>query len=382
MVNFKAIGSTLTAAELNAYASLLQHNKTLTDQFKLKNGVINGVYGNYEFDLSNASIVDNGILITDETLSNNITVKLSNATQYATYTLHFTVVRYGDVNILEEPTENIESFDLSVDLIADTIVNIPLDSLQEYDVILFNSNITIQHNKPEIIGKYITALDITANNPIIQTQETSILEITATDLEHLPMPNKSIQLLKNNTLLDTLTTDSQGKCSYTYTGVGDGLLNFIAKYRGLQSEIFVVTDALFYDTASSSASVSKYYTRTDLGNQLSYVDNVLVFTVGTSYTFVHIGGSSGVSNVSDYTGKLLKFEVDVNPSYKCRLRVYQTVNGTNSHLISSSWVTEASTISLEATLNSNATAISFRLDASENNQGETVTFKNWKIYSI
>ena len=102
LINYKNIGDTLTDSELNAYASLIAHNKVLKDSFKLKNGVITGNYGKYTFDLTNASIVDNGILITDETLSNNITVKLSNATQYATYTLHFTVIRYGDVSILDE----------------------------------------------------------------------------------------------------------------------------------------------------------------------------------------------------------------------------------------------------------------------------------------
>ena len=246
LINYKKIGDTLTDSELNAYASLLAHNKVLKDSFKLKNGVITGNYGKYTFDLTNASIVDNGILITDETLSNNITVKLSNATQYATYTLHFTVIRYGDVNILDETTDNIETFDLTVDLITDTIVNIPLDSLQEYDVILFNSNITIQHNKPEIQGAYITALHITTNKPIIESGNTSTITITATDLQTLPVSNKKIKLLKNNVLLDTLTTDNNGQCSYTYTGVGDGLLNFQAKYQSLTNNT-EITDCLFYN---------------------------------------------------------------------------------------------------------------------------------------
>ena len=262
LINYKKIGDTLTDSELNAYASLIAHNKVLKDSFKLKNGVITGVYGNYEFDLTNASIVDNGILITDETLSNNITVKLTNPTQYATYTLHFTVIRYGDVNILDETTENIETFDLTVDLITDTTINIPLTDLQEYDVILFNSNITIKHDKPEIIGKYITALDITGDKSIIQTSETSTLEITATDLEHLPMPNKTIHLLKNNSLLDTLVTDSQGKCSYTYTGIGAGKQDFIAKYRGLQSETCSILDCIICDI-NNSLAVSDYNLRYD-----------------------------------------------------------------------------------------------------------------------
>lgn len=108
----------------------------------------------------------------------------------------------------------------------------------------------------------------------------------------------------------------------------------------------------------------------------------MLFTVGTSYTFVHLGGNTGVTNVSDYTGKTVRFEVDLNPSYKSRLRIYQTVNGTNTHLVSSNFITEQGTVSIQGTIDSNATAISFRVDASENNQGETVKINNFKIYPV
>lgn len=171
LINYKNIEDTLTTAELNAYASLLAHNKILIDIFRLKNGTIAGNYGEYTFDLSTASIVDNGILITDETLSNNITVKLSNPTQYATYTLHFSVVRYGDASILDEPTDNIETFDLSLDLVDGETVNIPLTDLQEYDIILFDTLLTVKHDKPEISGEWIDSLAIDSDKAIIQTND-------------------------------------------------------------------------------------------------------------------------------------------------------------------------------------------------------------------
>jgi len=310
LINYKNIGDEMSDSDLNAYACFLANNKVLTDSFEIKNGAITGSYGNYEFDLSNASIVDNGILITDETLSNNITVKLSNPTQYATYTLHFSVVRYGDVSILDEPTDNIETLDLTVDLVADTIVNIPLESLQEYDVILFNSDVTIAHNKPEIVGAYVTDLDITANPNIIQANETSILEITATDLEHLPVQNKSIQLLKNNTLLDTLVTDSQGKATYTYTGQGSGKLDFIAKYRSLQSETYVITDSMFYDKAILNDPQTN--------DNWQYGSNLEVVR-GTEYTTISETGTSSAyyraNNYNEFTGDfIIEFDLHSIPN--------------------------------------------------------------------
>ena len=295
LINYKNIGDEMSDSDLNAYACFLANNKVLTDSFEIKDGKVTGVYGEYTFDLSNASIVDNGILITDETLSNNITVKLSNATQYATYTLHFTVVRYGDVNILDETTDNIETFDLSVNLIDGETVNIPLDSLQEYDVIQFQSNITITHNKPEIIGKYITDLQLTGDKSIIQTSETSILEITATDLEHLPIPNKSIQLLKNNTLLDTLTTDSQGKCSYTYTGVGAGKLDFKAKYLSLQTETYEIIDCTFIDYGTTGHDSNNYIIASALTETLT--------SEGVNVSKAPSGSTNGnYRTVTDFTG--------------------------------------------------------------------------------
>lgn len=393
LINYKKIGDTLTDSELNAYASLIAHNKVLKDSFKLKNGKIIGEYGEYTFDLTNASIVDNGILITDETLSNNITVKLSNATQYATYTLHFTVIRYGDVNILDEPTENIESFDLSVDLITDTTVNIPLDTLQEYDVILFNSNITIKHDKPEIIGKYITDLQLTADKPIIQTSETSTLEITATDLEHLPMPNKSIQLLKNNVLLDTLTTDSQGKCSYNYVGQGVGKQNFVAKYRGLQSETYSITDCMFYDDCVTTPEEENKWiasnivaTRSSNGLTLAYdgFGTYYANKKGTSTGAYDWGGTFAVE--FDVVAVAGGCDVQLHDGTNNASRSFTTLSATSNNHVKilndgssvKYFVDGVEKTSLQYNYSMGTCRVGFRTQLS----GDTMTIKNFMIYPV
>ena len=105
-----------------------------------------------------------------------------------------------------------------------------------------------------------------------------------------------------------------------------------------------------------------------------------MFTTAQS-GFLQLGTSNGVSNVSDYTGKTVKFKVDVNPSYQVRLRVYQYVNGAWQS-VSSDYTSTSATLELQASINASATRVSFRVDCGNNNSGETVKINNWKVYPI
>ncbi|MBR0471075.1 MAG: hypothetical protein IJI98_00070, partial [Methanosphaera sp.] len=101
-MDYKEIGDSLTTEEFNAIVSLLKHNKTLIDELEISNGAITGEYGTYTFDLESTTVVDNGILITDETLTSLETVTLSNPVfNNATYTLHLTVISMEEPNILD-----------------------------------------------------------------------------------------------------------------------------------------------------------------------------------------------------------------------------------------------------------------------------------------
>lgn len=326
MMNYKNIGDTLTTAELNAYASLLAHNKVLNDSFNLKNGKIIGEYGEYAFDLTNASIIDNGVLITDETLSNDITVTLENPTQYASYTLHLTVLRYDEVHLLDEDTPNTETIELTIDLVKDTSVVIPMTDLQEYDVILFNSNITIRHDQPEIKGAYVTSLQLTSDKLILQNGESATLTVTALDLDTLPVANKPIKLYKNGTLLDTLTTDSNGQAITSITASSLAEISLVAKYQGtITSEELVINDANLFDLSVTSnkdimqTGETATLTATLLGDDTPlagesisfevYHNNVLQETLsGTTdssgvASVGYVGKGTGVLNIQAFAGE-------------------------------------------------------------------------------
>ena len=49
-------------------------------------------------------------------------------------------------------------------------------------------------------------------------------------------------------LLATLTTDEHGECTYTYTGEGNGVIQFLAKHGIIQSETYEVLDCIYYIT--------------------------------------------------------------------------------------------------------------------------------------
>ena len=151
MVNFKAIGDRITTGELNAYVSLLRHNKLLNDYIRIKNGEVNGTYSKYIFDINSSTIVDNGILITDETLQSLGTVKLSNPVfANATYTLTLTVLSMEEINILELDGNDPEEAKIQITLEENVEVPIPFETLNKYCIILFDAELIIKHDKPII----------------------------------------------------------------------------------------------------------------------------------------------------------------------------------------------------------------------------------------
>ena len=61
-------------------------------------------------------------------------------------------------------------------------------------------------------------------------------------------------------LIGTVTTDSNGEATFTYTGGGLGRIGFSAEHGTFQSEIFVVEDTLFYDVGIGSTANTKWDT--------------------------------------------------------------------------------------------------------------------------
>lgn len=175
------IGDSLTTAQFNSIVDLLRNNTVHQDSFRIKQGMVNGEWGDYTFDIESTTIVDNGILVTDETLTNLGTVMLTAPKfHYTTYTLKLKVYHMTDINIGDTSADNIVVDTLSIVLEEDVAKTIPFNTLDYSYVIGLDATVEIKHDVP-VIPDIIKRLKVSANPSIIQSGDTT--DITATGLD-------------------------------------------------------------------------------------------------------------------------------------------------------------------------------------------------------
>lgn len=154
LLKTKNIGDILEHDEFNAIIYLLKSNTRFNEPITIHNGKIVGSYGDYIFDLDSATINDQGILITQQTLNNLGNVKLENPIfENSRYTLHLTVTHIDSLNGgLMEIADNIKTTDLAVELKNGENIVIPFDRLELDYIVKFNGFIEITHDIPEIVA--------------------------------------------------------------------------------------------------------------------------------------------------------------------------------------------------------------------------------------
>ena len=164
------IADSLSDAQFNSIVDLLRNNTVHSDSFRLKQGLVTGEWANYTFDIDGTTIVDNGILITDETLTSLGTVMMTNPKfHYTTYTLKLNVYHMTDINVCDDVSDNNIVVDtLSIVLVEDEAVTIPFNTLDYSYIVGFDATVEIKHDVP-VIPDIIKKIKVTASNPIIQT---------------------------------------------------------------------------------------------------------------------------------------------------------------------------------------------------------------------
>ena len=78
LTGYKQINDALNMQEFNALVYRLKQNYPFQEEIQIKNSTVHGKYADYLFNLESTTIVDNGILITNETLTNIGTITLIN----------------------------------------------------------------------------------------------------------------------------------------------------------------------------------------------------------------------------------------------------------------------------------------------------------------
>ena len=91
------------------------------------------------------------------------------------------------------------------------------------------------------------SIDLTATSSILSyaDSDSTVLTATVLDSSDNPVSGATVELYKAGVLWDTLTTDSSGEVSKTYTSAGVGDLTFCAKCN-LLTKTYDIVDAKFY----------------------------------------------------------------------------------------------------------------------------------------
>lgn len=237
--DFKSIGDQLTDEEFNSIVQLYR-SKSFTDNIQIINSLVNGAYADYLFNLESTTIVDNGVLITKETLGNIGTVRLLNPVfKNSEYILHLKVFTVEDFNIDMSDTDNILVTDLTVPLSVNQDVNIPFEALDLNNIVGFDATVNIAHNQNII--QYPSSLTVSSStdSPVINKD----FELSCVYLDETgePVNNELITFKSGETVLGTSRTDSDGLAvlEYTASSLGNLVVYCIDNYSNKSDSISV-----------------------------------------------------------------------------------------------------------------------------------------------
>lgn len=179
-------------------------------------------------------------------------------------------------------------------------------------------------------------------------------------------------------------TDSYGVATVSYTGVGAGKLNVQAKTIDgrLQSEIYSILDAIYYDDCGTDTK-SKYYINGADGTAKSYENNSIKVVCGTTsnrnYLFLRTQENSGL--LASLQGKTVKFKCDITglngKTVKAQIR-YNASTSSGYTSITSDGTIETNSL----TIPSDATSVSFEIIPENWSSENTYYCKNFTVYPV
>ena len=150
------------------------------------------------------------------------------------------------------------------------------------------------------------SIDLVATNSILSYADgdSTVLTATVLDSSDNPVSGATVELYKAGVLWDTLTTDSSGEVSKTYTSAGVGDLTFCAKCN-LLTKTYEVMDCLYWNDGSSvgTLQIDSGVTCTSNGSYITITKSTsgekyvkLPVTLPSSFEFSFEIAETGVSN--------------------------------------------------------------------------------------
>ena len=216
MIPYKQIGDNLTVNEFNGVISLLRDNTKLNENIQINTSTVKGNYGEYVFDFQEATVLDNGILITNETLSTIGTVKLTKAVfPHSNYFLDLKIYSSEDVGISDMEHSDYIITELTIPLRSDMAVNIPFETLEMNNIIDFDATIRINHK--DLVIKGTSHINLSADKSQAGWDEQVLFTARYVDDDNVPIRDAVINFYEGETLLGYDTTDEEGYASITHS---------------------------------------------------------------------------------------------------------------------------------------------------------------------
>lgn len=135
------------------------------------------------------------------------------------------------------------------------------------------------------VNNHLYDIDITADNPIIESGDTATITATLTD-NTIPVVGETLSytVSHDSTTIDsgTLTTGSNGSASFSYNGTGVGDVTIEIDYSTLLQETYEIEDCHIYDSGLTDKS-SNYVKSTGMSMTHSTDHYILSNTIENSF---------------------------------------------------------------------------------------------------
>ena len=182
-------------------------------------------------------------------------------------------------------------------------------------------------------------------------------------------------------LIGTVTTDSNGEATFTYTGGGLGRIGFSAEHGTFQSEPYSVWDVQYYDTGVTGTTMNYKWKNSSTATTVTDAGTVL-----NAETFFLITGSESYEKLWS-APFVVEFDI-VNHSGTARFQMYDGTNQFNQTLSVGHFkvVAEANKVSIYKDGSStplqslDTTFGASRVGFQTLTTAGALTFKNWFFY--
>ena len=253
----KGIGDSLSEDEYNYLIYYLRTFHPFAEDIEINKNTVTGEYGEYVFNWDSGVIVDEGILITEDTPTLG-TVTLTNPIfNNSTYHLKLKIVNYDKTNICTGDDEEIIITRLEIPLTRGGPVDITFEDVEVDNIVSFDATVEVRHDLPVI--KRNKLMYLTASSGTVYVGANVLLTATYVDEYNIPIEDATVTFKNGATTLGTAVTNSNGVAVYTWETSTSGSASLTAVCSTVVSEAVSVSVVNPPSPSSVGLSCDKEY---------------------------------------------------------------------------------------------------------------------------